>query len=115
VGCPVIASVGGATAVLVVTEPTVSGLHDLQRILDLVDHFNVPGMICVNKFDLNLDQTAAIETLATERAVPVVGTIPFNSQFTASMVQGHTVCEHDRNSDLCRTIKRLWNRILDTI
>ncbi|CAB1082621.1 MinD superfamily P-loop ATPase containing an inserted ferredoxin domain [Olavius algarvensis Delta 1 endosymbiont] len=115
VGCPVIATLGGATAVLVVTEPTVSGRHDLRRLLDLADHFNVPGLICVNKFDLNLDQTAAIEALATERTVPVVGKIPFNPQFTESMVQGHTVCEHDRNSDLCRTIRRLWNRILDTI
>jgi MinD superfamily P-loop ATPase len=113
VGCPVIASVGGATAVLVVAEPTVSGLHDMQRVLDLADHFKVPGMICVNKYDLNFDQTAAIEVLATERNIPLVGKIPFDPQFTESMVQGSTVLEHDQNSDLCITIRHLWNSILN--
>jgi len=60
IGCPVIASIGGATALLIVTEPTVSGLHDMERVAELAAHFKVPAMLCVNKFDLNLDQTEAI-------------------------------------------------------
>ena len=111
VGCPVIASVGGATAMLVVTEPTVSGLHDMQRVLELADHFKVPCMICVNKFDLNLDQTAAIEVLAKKRNIPIVGKVPFDSHFTKSMVQRKTIFEYDQNCDLSITIKQLWDTV----
>jgi MinD superfamily P-loop ATPase len=113
VGCPVIASIGGATAVLVVTEPTVSGLHDMQRVLDLANHFKAPCLLCVNKYDLNLDQTAAIVAIAEKRKVPLVGKIPFDPKFTESMVQGHTVFEHDPNSELSLNIKQLWKNILD--
>ena len=111
VGCPVIASVGGATAMLVVTEPTVSGLHDMQRVLELADYFKVPSMICVNKFDLNLDQTAAIERLAKERNIPMVGKVPFDPQFNESMVQGKTIFEYNQNGELSLTIKQLWDTV----
>ncbi len=53
IGCPVIASLGGATAVLIVTEPTVSGRHDMERVAELAAFFKIPAMVCVNKFDLN--------------------------------------------------------------
>lgn len=112
VGCPVIASVGGATALLVVTEPTVSGLHDMQRVVELADHFKIPCMLCVNKFDLNLDQTAAIEELAKEKNIPIVGKVPFDPRFTESMIRGETIFEYDKNSDLSMTIKQLWNRVI---
>ncbi|MGD9023120.1 MAG: ATP-binding protein, partial [Deltaproteobacteria bacterium] len=59
IGCPVIASIGGASAVLIVAEPSVSGIHDMERVAQLAAHFKVPAMVCVNKFDLNLDQTRA--------------------------------------------------------
>jgi len=111
VGCPVIASVGGATAMLVVTEPTVSGLHDMQRVLELADHFKVPCMICVNKFDLNLDQTEAVEVLAKKRNIPIVGKVPFDFHFTKSMVQGKTIFEYDQNCELSITIKQLWDNV----
>ena len=113
VGCPVIASVGGATAMLVVTEPTVSGLHDMQRVLELADHFKVPCMICVNKFDLNLDQTEAVEVLAKKRNIPIVGKVPFDSNFTKSMVQGKTIFEYDKNSDLSLIIRQLWDTVIN--
>jgi len=77
VGCPVIASIGGATALLIVTEPTVSGLHDMERVAQLADHFNVPAMVCVNKFDLNISQTQAIEKLAKEKKNGGFGTDSF--------------------------------------
>ena len=111
VGCPVIASVGGATALLVVTEPTVSGLHDLQRVLELATHFKVPCLVCINKFDLNLDQTAAIEALALKRDIPVVGKIPFDPQFTAAMVQGKTIFEYAPEGELGGTLRTLWGTI----
>ena len=64
IGCPVIAAIGGATALVIVVEPTVSGIHDMERVVDLAAHFRVPGMVLVNKFDLNVGMTVAIEQLA---------------------------------------------------
>ena len=111
VGCPVIASVGGATALLIVTEPTVSGLHDMQRVVELAGHFKVPCMVCINKFDLNSDQTTAIEAFACEKEIPVVGRVPFDKQFTASMVSGETIVESCGNNGLGSTVKQIWDSI----
>jgi MinD superfamily P-loop ATPase len=115
VGCPVIASIGGATAALVVTEPTVSGLHDMQRVLELARHFNVPCMLCINKFDLNLDQTAAVEKIAEAKNIPIVGKVPFDPDFTRSMVQGMTLFEYDDRCDLSITIKQVWETVRNTL
>lgn len=111
VGCPVIASLGGATALLVVAEPTVSGIHDMSRAVELAAHFNVPVMVCVNKYDLNPDQADAIEVLCRERGVPFVGRIPFDSVFTKAMVYGKTVLEYDPRASVNQSVRRLWNTI----
>ena len=111
VGCPVIASVGGASAVLIVAEPTVSGLHDMERVARLAAHFKVPVMVCVNKFDLNFDQTEAIEKLAKENSMTTVGRIPFDPVFTESMVQGQTVLEYVGNSKIRSSISEIWRNI----
>lgn len=112
IGCPVIASVGGATAMLIVTEPTVSGSHDMARVADLAAHFKIPAMICVNKFDLNPDQAREIENLAEEKNITVLGRIPFDPAFTESMVQGKTIFEYSENSEASRMIKRIWDEIM---
>ncbi len=111
VGCPVIASVGGASAVLIVAEPTVSGLHDMERVAQLAAHFKVPGMVCVNKFDLNMDQTKTIEKLVKEKNLTMVGRIPFDPVFTKSMVQGQTVLEYVGNSKIRSSISEMWRNI----
>ncbi len=111
VGCPVIASVGGASALLVVTEPTVSGVHDLQRLLELAEHFKVPGMLCINKYDLNPDTSKSLERLAQEKNIPMVGKIPFDRRFTTSMVQGKTILEYNPNGQLKKTIEQIWKHI----
>jgi MinD superfamily P-loop ATPase len=111
VGCPVIASVGGASAVLIVAEPTVSGLHDMERVAQLAAHFKVPVMVCVNKFDLNFDQTEAIEKLAKENSITTVGRVPFDPVFTESMVQGQTVLEYVGNSKIRSSIVEIWRNI----
>lgn len=115
VGCPVIASVGGASAILIVAEPTVSGLHDMERVAQLAAHFNVPGMVCVNKFDLNPDQTAGIEKLARENNITVVGRVPFDPVFTESMVQGKTIIEYQTTSKVGQTVKEIWSKIREAI
>jgi len=114
IGCPVIASIGGATVLLIVTEPTVSGLHDMERVAQLAAHFKVPGMVCVNKFDLNLDQTQAIEKLAKEKKMAVLGRIPFDPVFTKSMVQGKTIFEYNTESKIGTAVEQIWKKIIES-
>lgn len=111
VGCPVIASIGGATAVLVVAEPTVSGRHDMQRVAQLAAHFGVPTLLCVNKSDLNSEQADAIEQVARAHHITVLERIPFDSAFTKAMVLGQTIVESDGNSEGCRAVGRVWNQL----
>lgn len=115
VGCPVIASIGGAAAVLIVTEPTVSGRHDMERVVQLATHFNVPAMMCVNKFDLNPEQTLGLEEYARENNVSVLGNIPFDPIFTKSMVQGKTIFEYDGDSETGQAVKLVWERVCDLL
>jgi MinD superfamily P-loop ATPase len=115
VGCPVIASLGGASAILIVAEPTVSGIHDMERVAQLAAHFKVPGMVCVNKFDLNSDQTEAIEKLARKNNLTAVGRIPFDPVFTESMVQGKTVIEYQTTSKVGQIVEEIWSKIRETM
>ena len=114
VGCPVIASVGGATCVVIVAEPTVSGIHDMARAMELCRHFKVPVVICINKFDLNTDNTLKIEKMAHEEEIPVVGRIPFDSTFTLAMVEGKTLMEFDGSGSAAKQIENVWSAILNT-
>ncbi len=111
IGCPVIASIGGATAVLIVAEPTVSGLHDMTRVVQLAAHFKVPVMVCVNKFDLNPEKTAAIEALAREHDLTFLGTIPYDPDFTAAMVAGQTLLEYQNDSVTAKALTSLWEKL----
>jgi MinD superfamily P-loop ATPase len=111
IGCPVIASMGGATAVLIVTEPTVSGRHDMERVAELAAFFKIPAMMCVNKFDLNPSQGEAIEAFARERNISVIGRVPFDPVFTKAMVQGKTIVEFDSQSEGCVAVKSIWETL----
>jgi MinD superfamily P-loop ATPase len=113
VGCPVIASLGGASAVLIVTEPTVSGWHDMERVADLACHFKVPAMVCVNKFDLNPEISQAVERFAEEKGLRILERIPFDPAFTKSMVQGKTIIEYDEKSPGALAVRGLWESIED--
>jgi len=112
IGCPVIASLGGATATLIVAEPTVSGRHDMERVVELAAFFKVPAMVCINKFDLNPDMGQTIEAFARERNVTVMGRIPFDPVFTKAMVQGKTIFEFDDRSAGCKAVKIIWENLV---
>ena len=99
---------------LIVTEPTVSGLHDMERVAQLAAHFKVPAMVCVNKFDLNPDQTQAIEKLAKEKNMTVLERIPFDPVFTKSMVQGKTIFEYNTESIVGQAVKQIWRKIIES-
>jgi MinD superfamily P-loop ATPase len=109
--CPVIASITGATGVLIVTEPTLSGHHDMDRVVALAHHFGIPASVCINKFDLNPDMTETIEEYAGQRGLPVVGRIPFDPVFTEAMVQKQTIIEYNSGSEAAQAVKGIWERL----
>jgi len=111
IGCPVIASIGGASAVLIVAEPTVSGKHDMERVVQLAEHFKVPAMLCVNKFDLNLDMTREIESFANEKGLACLGRIPFDRVFTRAMVQAQTIFEYNNGSKAGDAVRAIWKNL----
>jgi len=115
VGCPVIASIGGASAVLIVTEPSVSGKHDMERVAQLSAYFKVPAMICVNKFDLNLDLTRDIENFGEKKGITCLGRIPFDPTFTKAMIQGQTVLEYDTQSKAGNAIEEIWGNLANKL
>lgn len=114
IGCPVIAAIGGATALVIVVEPTVSGIHDMERVVDLAAHFRVPGMVIVNKYDLNVEMTEAIEKLAVKRNLVVLGRVPFDPVFTRSMVQGQTLFKYGEETPTRQVVRDIWAKIISS-
>ncbi len=112
IGCPVIASMGQASAVLIVAEPTVSGIHDMKRVGELAAHFKIPAMVCINKYDLNLDQTRSIEKIAEEKNIALVGQIPFDPAFTQAMIQCQTLVENNETSRASQAVRDIWDAVM---
>lgn len=109
IGCPVIASVTGASQVLVVTEPTVSGEHDLERVLGLAKHFRIPVAVCVNKWDINSDMTCRIEQKARDLGASVAGRIRYDRKVTQAQIQNKAVVETD--APCAEDIRQLWKNL----
>ena len=114
IGCPVIAAIGGATALVIVVEPTVSGIHDMERVVDLAAHFRVPGMVIVNRYDLNVEMAETIEKLAVQRNLVVLGRVPFDPVFTRSMVQGQTLFEYGAETPTRQVVRDIWAKIISS-
>jgi len=110
IGCPVISSLSGAALALLVTEPTLAGMHDLERVLGLCHHFTVPARVCINKHDLNEENTRQIERQCLSQGVEVVGRVPFDIVVTESIVQGVPVVEY-ANGNVTREIERMWHTL----
>jgi len=110
IGCPVIAAITSVDLVLVVTEPTLSGLHDLKRVLATAAHFNTSAAVCVNKFDINPENTAVIEEFCRQQAVPVVGRIPYDRSVVAALMRKNTVFEHPCG-EVSAELKKVWYRL----
>jgi MinD superfamily P-loop ATPase len=109
-GCPVIAAVSGMDLALLVTEPTVSGAHDLQRIVGVTKHFHVPAVACINKWDLNSTQVERISAWCATQDVPVIGRIPFHPIVTEAMVQGQPVTAYS-NGTVSDAVTALWTKL----
>lgn len=110
IGCPVIASITGASMVLAVTEPTLSGRHDLERVLQLASHFGVPAAVSVNKWDLNPEMTEEIEGFARERDAVLVTRVRYDPAFTAAQVEGKSLVEFD--SGIAQDdVRETWSKL----
>ena len=110
IGCPVIASLAGVQAALIVTEPTLSGIHDLKRVLAVCRHFGVPAAVCINRFDLDEANTRAIEDFCKEEAVLPAGRIPFDRVFVEAVVRGVPVVEYTKGP-VSQSITEIWKKV----
>ena len=110
IGCPVISSLSGAKMALLVTEPTLSGIHDLERVLGVCHHFGTPALICINKYDLNEDNTRQIERYCLNNGIEIAGRIPFDSIVTEAIAHGLPVVEYVRNG-VSHQIEALWETV----
>jgi MinD superfamily P-loop ATPase len=115
IGCPVIASVTGADAVLAVVEPSLSGKHDLERVVALAKHFKVRLMVAVNKADINPALTAAIADFCAAEGLPLVGTVPYDTGATAAQVAGKSVIEYDEGSAVSEGLRSIWKNITEEL
>jgi len=110
IGCVVIASITGTDAVVAVAEPTPSGRHDLERVLSVAEHFKIPAYVCINKYDLNLAETKAIQDACRQMGVKVIGQIPFEPAVVKALQQGMTPVEAGLQ-DIVKEIKAMWQRL----
>jgi len=113
IGCPVIASITGADMLLVVTEPSLSGAHDLERTLQLARHFKLPARVCVNKWDINPEMTETIARMALAYDAPVAGKIPYDPTITAAQLAGQSVLEYE-SGPAAQAITELWENLWQT-
>jgi len=110
IGCPVIASIAGAHMALIVTEPTLSGLHDFQRVAELCRQFKIETGVCINKADINPEVVAQIEADAVQRGISVLGCIPYDDSVTTAQIKQLAVVE-DGAGPAARNIRALWERV----
>lgn len=110
IGCPVISSLSGANLALLVTEPTLSGIHDLERVLGVCRHFGVPALVCINKYDLNEENARQIESNCLSQGVEIAGRVPFDNVVTESIVQGVPVVEYS-DGRVTKEIERTWHTL----
>ncbi len=114
IGCPVIASITGAGYILIVTEPSMSAMHDMERLLQLTKHFRIPTGICINKSDINPVLTSQIEEFAKNEKVRILGRIPYDPSVTAAQLEGTTIVEYDVNG-ASDSVKLLWSNLTEEL
>jgi MinD superfamily P-loop ATPase len=115
IGCPVISASAGADLALLVAEPGVSGIHDLERIIQTLEHFRIPALICINKADLWEQGTEAIRTLAEDYGHPIAGEVPFDEAIPHAMVQAQPVTRFAPQSEASLAIRGIWENVKSTL
>ncbi|MBN2610668.1 MAG: 4Fe-4S binding protein [Bacteroidales bacterium] len=115
IGCPVISSVTGADLVIAVTEPTLSGWHDLERLLGLINGFKTPVKVIINKYDLNKQMADNIERNLEKSGVTVIGKIPYDESIVYALIEGKTIREYSPDSQLAKQFNVIWNQVKSSI
>ena len=110
IGCPVIASLSGVDQALIVTEPTVSGVHDLKRVFDVCRHFDIPASVCINRYDLSEIQSNIIEEYCFGQGIPLAGKIPLDRAFVDAQVAGMPVVRF-AGGQLLERISLIWDQV----
>lgn len=110
IGCPVISSLSGTDLALIVSEPTLSGIQDMERVAQTARHFQTQTACCINKHDLNLENTRLIENWCQKNSIPLVGKIPYDEEVVKSMVKLIPVTEYS-NHRVSKAIKKIWEKL----
>ena len=110
IGCPVTAAITGVDLVLIVTEPTLSGMHDMERVHGLCRHFDIPALVCINRFDLNLVNTQKIHAYCTEHKLPLVGEIPLDPVVNKAQVARMSVVEYECGL-VSQVVREMWQKV----
>lgn len=110
IGCPVIASLSGVDLALIVTEPTIAGIHDMERIADVAIHFSVPTKVVINKYDINLDNSSSIGDICGRKNIEVIAHLPFSEKFIESITHGIPMPEYLDNG-IAEQIADLWRKV----
>jgi MinD superfamily P-loop ATPase len=111
IGCPVISAITGVDLVLIVTEATLSGISDLERIIGVAEHFKIPSMVCINKYNINIENTERIEKYCRNRNVEVVGKIPYDTIITKALIDEKNIIEFAGESKIGQNVKKMWDKI----
>jgi len=119
VGCPVLSSLSGAKFVVFVTEPTVSGLHDLKRVYELVSKFKIKSGCIINKADLNRDMTEKIKEYLKAENIKLLATVPYSEYFKKSLREHKTIVEYEGDDEELQNIKlkirNAWDKIKEVL
>jgi MinD superfamily P-loop ATPase len=113
IGCPVISTITGADIVVIVTEPTISGLHDMQRTIEVVRKSGIKAYVIINKYDLNTQMSSRIDEWCKSEAITIAGHLPFDPEMVEAMVKGLSITEFNSKSPVSSAINNIWNKILN--
>ena len=111
IGCPVISSLSGVCSALVVTEPTVSGIHDMDRVLEVCRHFNVKASVCINRYDLHMGNTSKIEKYCMEKGIKIAGKVPFDRTFMKALAEGKPIVDYNHGGVVSDIIRDIWDKL----
>lgn len=110
IGCPVIASLSGAHTAIVVTEPTISGIHDVERVMDLAASFHIPVKVVINKYDLDLEKTDEIKKFCSHRGIELLGCVPFSPLVIEAVLKGEPIVACNEG-EVAQSIASIWQKI----
>jgi MinD superfamily P-loop ATPase len=111
IGCPAIASITGTDVIALVAEPSKSGFHDIVRLIELVQSFNIPMYAIINKYDINTEITSQMENFFANQGIKLVGKVPFDDEMVSAIIDGKTIVEKNKDSEISKVVEKLWNEL----